>query len=373
MDIKITMNFAVVEYRSKSGNIWKHTSNKPNYLCDPLTEIDSTSFGCYVSALSGEHIPLTSIILNKNIFVKKVIKRITGSWPQTYSLDYFKKFDVLMIVHQISDGHEITAFTKRLKKLYPNIYIIGVPTQPFGILKQHIKNNPIWFKDFQEFMNTCDIFSTVVKSTKEEWQTMTTTKVEYLPQPYPVNYTAQFFKPYNQKEKILFVAGVTSRDNILIGHDVTKKIQKRLPGYVIHVTDIPGMDLDTSNLAGTNYEKQPFETWRQHLNYLNKVALVINTDFTQTRGRVQVDCAATGTVSIGANSDGQADLFPELLANKNTTKDQLVEQAVKLLTDSTYYTRITNTATKRLQQYNYIETAKRITYLITTHQKRTNT
>ncbi len=358
------MNFAVVEYKSKSGNIWKHTKDMPNYLCNPLTEIDSTSFGCYVSALNGEHIPLTSQILNKNIFIKKVIKRITGSWPQTYSLDYFKKFDVLMVVHQISDGHEITAFTKRLKKLYPNTFIIGVPTQPFGILKEHITANPDWFKDFQEFMNTCDVFSTVVESTKEEWQNMTTTKVEYLPQPYPVNFTSKFFKSRSQKEKIIFVAGVTSRDNILLGHTVAKKIQQQLPNYIIHVTDIPDMDLDTSKLEGSNFKKQPFETWQQHLNYLNKVALVINTDFTQTRGRVQIDCAATGTVSIGADSDGQADLFPELLASRNTTEDQLVEQAIKLLTDDAYYTKIINNATKQLQKYNYIETAERIKTLI---------
>jgi hypothetical protein len=363
------MNFAVVEYRSKSGKIWKHTEDKPNYLCDPLTEIDSTSFGCYVSALNGEHIPLTSQILNRNVFIKKVIKRITGSWPQTYSLDYFKKFDVLMIVHQISDGHEITAFTKRLKKLYPNIFIIGVPTQPFGILKEHFQQNPDWFKDFQEFMNTCDIFSTVVKSTKEEWQTMTTAKVEYLPQPYPVNYTSKFFKTRDQKEKILFVAGVTSRDNILMGHTVAKQIQKKLPEYIIHVTDIPDMDLDTTKLEGSNYEKQPFETWRDHLNYLNKVALVINTDFTQTRGRVQVDCAATGTVSIGGDSDGQADFFSELLANRNTTEEQLIEQAIKILTDNAYYTQITTTATERLQKYNYIETKKRIENLVSERQK----
>ena len=369
MDIQIAMNFAVVEYKSKSDRIWKHTKEKPNYLCDPLTEIDTTSFGCYVSALKGEHIPLTSLILNKNIFIKKVIKRIAGSWPQTYSLDYFKKFDVLMVVHQISDGHEITAFTKRLKKLRPDVFIIGVPTQPFGILKEHIQKNPGWLKDFQKFMNTCDIFSTVVKSTKEEWQKMTTTRVEYLPQPYPVNYTAKFFRPRNQKEEIIFVAGVTSRDNILMGHTVAKIIQKKLPDYVIHVTDIPDMNLDTTKLAGSNYKKQPFQTWREHLNYLNKAALVINTDFTQTRGRVQVDCAAAGTVSIGADSDGQADLFPELLANRNTTKEKLVEQAVNLLTNDAYYNKIVTAAAKRLQNYNYIETAKRIENLVSSHQE----
>lgn len=361
------MKFAVVEYKSKSGNIWKHSQDKPNYLCDPLTEIDATSFGCYVSALNGEHIPLTSLILNKNIFIKKAIKKLTGSWPQTYPLAYFKKFDVLMIVHQISDGHEITAFTKRLKKLYPDIFIIGVPTQPFGILKEYIRANSDWFKDFQEFMNTCDVFSTVVKSTKSEWKNMTDTRVEYLPQPYPVAYTSKFFKPYDQKEKILFVAGVTSRDNILMGHTVAKQIQKKLPDYVIHVTDIPDMDLDTTKLAGSDYKTQPFQAWREHLDYLNKVALVINTDFTQTRGRVQVDCAAVGTPSIGADSDGQADLFPQLLANRNTTENQLVEQAIKLLTDNTHYNKTVTIAAKRLQKYNYIETAKRITRLVSAH------
>ena len=136
------MKFAVVEYSSKTGTIWKHTSNRPNYLCDPVREIDPTSFGCYVSALAGEHIPLTSCIIGKDIplpirIYRKIIKRITGNWPSEYSLDYFRQFDALLVVYQISDGHELVRFLKRIKKIHPNCVLLGVPTQPYGILKNY--------------------------------------------------------------------------------------------------------------------------------------------------------------------------------------------------------------------------------------------
>ena len=80
------MNFAVIEYASKTGDIWRHQPGKPNYLEDPAKVIDPTSFGCYVSALEGEHIPLTKLIGTSNLY-NRVVKKLTGSWPQNNSLD----------------------------------------------------------------------------------------------------------------------------------------------------------------------------------------------------------------------------------------------------------------------------------------------
>ena len=96
---------------------------------------------------------------------------------------------------------------------------------------------------------------------------------------------------------------------------------------------------------------------------LSRVALVVNTDYTQTRGRVQTDSAAVGTPSIGANSDGQDDLFPKLHAERETTIDQLVLQGKQLLSDTSYYNEVVGTAKERLTQYDYQQSKKRIEIL----------
>ncbi|MBI1833814.1 MAG: hypothetical protein HYR90_03220 [Candidatus Andersenbacteria bacterium] len=360
------MKFAVLEYTSKTGAVWRHTPERPNYLSDPQKELDPTSFGCYVSALEGEHIPLTFLI--KPTILKRVYKKLTGSWP-AYDISYLKQFDTLMIVHQISNGHEITALTKRIKKEIPSIKILGVPTQPYGILKDYWTENLDWLKDFKGFIKACDIFVTIVKSTEKDWRALVpdhAQQVRYIPQPYPVEYAAQFFKPFREKKKIIFVAGLTNRDNITKGVEVAAQIQKQFPEYVIHIATLgePGSEPDVSALQHSVFEVIRFEPWRQHLEYLTQTSLVVNTDYTQTRGRVQVDCAAIGTPSIGANSDGQMDLFPALPASREQSVADLVAQGSRLLQDEVLYASVVDTARQRLQQYNYQRSAERIQQLV---------
>ncbi len=356
------IKFAVIEYSSKSGRIWKHSQERPNYLADPLKEIDPTSFGCYVSALRGEHIPLTALI--KPNWQKKIIKRLTSSWPQEYDISYLQPFDVLLLVHQISDGHEITRLAKKIKQAYPHVRLLGVATQPFGILQEYWRQHREWLADFKQFMDSCDIFVTIVAGTRQAWQNMTMTRVEYLPQPYPAEYAARFWQPRTAKKPILFVAGVTDRDNIKKGQVVARAIWQRLPDYTIHITKTSDTPLDIKSLGGAPYEIIPFMPWREHLAALAHTALVINTDYTQTRGRVQADCAAVGTPSIGADSDGQVDLFPGLPANRNTSIAELVEQGVRLLTDEVWYERVAKGATEQLNQYNYERSAARLNNLV---------
>lgn len=369
------MRFAVIEYRSKSGKVWRHTKERPNYSADPDKEIDPTSFGCYVSALEGEHIPLMGLITGElsNIseptrFSRRVFKKITGRWPQTFSLEYLRKFDVLMVVHQISDGHEVTAFTQRLKKQFPRQLIIGVPTQPFGILQKYWDTHPAWLKNFRTFLDACDLVTTLSQSTLATWQTLTKKPVIYLPQPYPVEYTAQFFTPLEQKNNTIFVAGVAERDTITRGYEVARRLQALFPNYLIYVTRTPGVKTDLSALGNARYEIVSFQPWREHLEWLKKIKLIINTDFTQTRGRVQVDAAAVGTPSIGADSDGQRDLYPEFQASPNTPVDELLKYAQTLLTDSSLYRAIVALAHNRLQQYSYTITRSRITDVVKHHK-----
>src|SRR5258708_5892814 len=118
------MKFAVIEYSSKTKKIWRHTKNRPNYLCDPIKEIDPTSFGCYVSALEGEHIPLTHLIIGDEVglitkIYRKISKRLSGTWP-AYSIDYLSSFDALLVVYQLSAGHEMVSFLRQLRATYPD-------------------------------------------------------------------------------------------------------------------------------------------------------------------------------------------------------------------------------------------------------------
>lgn len=357
------MKFAVIEYTSKSGTIWYHTNDRPNYLADPQHEIDPTSFGCYVSALEGQHIPITGLI--HPTILKRVSRKLTGHWP-TYDISYLKDFDALLIVHQISDGHEVTSLTKRIRATFPEIKILGVPTQPYGILHDYWQSHPDWLADFREFMDSCHAFITIVESTKSVWEKLTHTPVYYLPQPYPVSFSEQFNKSRAQKDPIIYVAGRTDRRNISKGLLAARDIQSQLPEYVIHATaiDDPGVTFDITNLKGAKFEMQTFLPWQEHLAYLASTSLVINTDYTQTRGRVQVDCAAVGTPSIGADSDGQADLFPDLPANSEQSVEELVSQGKRLLTKSTFYDSVIDKAKKQLQEYSYERSAERIKQLV---------
>lgn len=363
------MKFAVVEYSSKSGGVWRHTDAKPNYLADPEKEIDPTSFGCYVSALKGEHVPITFLARGGGGEVwRRVYKRLTGSWPR-YSLDYLKKFNVLMIVHQVSDGHEVVSLIREVRQQWPQIFIIGVPTWPWGQLTDHFGQNPKDLAIFQNYMDQCTVFLTVVQETLPWYQERTKTPVIYLPQIYPVEYTKQFWQPREGREKVIFVAGVTQRPNIQQGQAVAAQLQKEFPEYIIHVTSIPRVDLDTAVLVGSRFVIQPFAAWREHLAYLNKVKLVINTDYTATRGRVQVDCAAVGTPSVGGNSDGERDLFPELASTTETPTAAILQRARRLLTDNAYYDSLTRQARERLQKYSYAESADRLRLLVKTYSK----
>lgn len=366
------MNFAVIEYSSKTGTVWRHTKMRPNYLADPVKEMDPTSFGCYVSALKGEHVPLTGLIVGPvnsvaplTRWYRKAYKHIRRQWPQDYSLKYIQKFDVVLVVHQLSDAHELVLLLRRLRLQKTRPLIVGVPTQPYGILQDAFKAAPRAEEDFASFMSLCDVFLSIVKDTKIKYQQLTHTPVVYLPQPYPVEFATQCLTPYEHKADQILVAGVTQRADIRKGQGVARLVQQQFPEYEIVIPKVPGLEYDTENLQGTRYRLLPFEEWRDHLRTLAKVKLVINTDYTYTRGRVQVDCAAVGTPSLGANSDAQADLFPSLSSKPSTTVDELADKASTLLRDRSLYTSVVATASEGIKKYNYAASAERLQQLVT--------
>ncbi len=373
--ITVSMQFAVIEYSSKTGDVWKHTDARPNYLADPHKEIDPTSFGCYVSALKGEHVPLTGLIIGRvsrtqpqTKLWRRFYKRLRGTWPIDYSLDYLKSFTTLMVVHQLSDAGDIVNFLKKLRQLPHPPFVMGVPTQPFGNLKQALEQDATAHHNFVEYMDACDVMLTVVQDTLPWYQALTQTPVIYMPQPYPASYAQRYFKSQSEKKRIIFVAGVTQRATIRKGHEVAKLLQQQHPEYEIQVPKLPKAEYDTSALAGSRFKVIPFEEWREHLATLARVAIVINTDYTSTRGRVQTDCAAVGTPSLGANSDGQRDLFPDLTSGSETPVATLVNLGNRLLTDTKYYQTIVTQAAERLLKYDYGESADRIRLLDKTYQ-----
>ena len=243
------MTFAVVEYSSKSGDIWQHTKERPNYLCDPSLEMDPTSFGCYVSAMLGEHIPLTKII-NTASFVNRLYRQINGHWPNQYSLDYFGKFDRLLVIHEAANSGTITSFIRRLKSRYPHLKILGVPTQPYGLLQMQWQHDHQILTNLQEFSQACDAFITIAKSTTQSWQNITHRPVYYLPQPYPVEFAIKYWRSQAEKKPIIFVSGITDRPKIILGHQAAIALQNQFPDHVIHVTATPNTPLDLSVLAG---------------------------------------------------------------------------------------------------------------------------
>lgn len=351
------MRFAVVEYSSKSNEIWKHTATKPNFLADPNTEIDATSFGTWVSILEGEHIPLLKFAKHKTLW-RKAAKRLTGSWP-SFSVNYFNRFDVLLIVHQLSDAHELVGFINKLKAQEKSPFIIGVPTQPFGILRAETEVNTEAKSNLINFIQACDQFISIDKATTNWYEKISGANAKYFPQPYPVKFAQHFAVSPEQKEKTIMVAGVTQRENIALGQKVAAALQKKFPEYKILVPKVADLDYDFKNLQNADYKILDFERWQEHLQTLAKTRLVINTDFIHTRGRLQMDCAAVQTLSLGSNSDAQLDLCPELAANSDTSLEKIISLGEKLLADDTYYRSLVEKVNEKISFYDYDNSRER--------------
>lgn len=362
------MKFCCVEYTTKSRKVWVPSVEHPNYLADPINEIDPTSFGSYTTALRGEHVPLTGAILGhlegKTLqpFFQQLHWRMFKRWG-AYSLNYFRKFDTILAIYDWRRGPELTNFVERARREFPETVVIGVPTQPFGVLRETWRHEQ-HLSPLVSFYDACHVVLSVVRATVPYQQAMTRTPVVYVPQPYPVEYTLQHWRPGTEKERIVFVAGEIARPDVLAGHLAARAIQEVHPELTIHVTKTPGSPLHTAFLAGAKHEIIPFRPWREHLPYLSQTLLTLNMDNWWTRGRVQVDCAAVGTPSVGGPSDGQQELFPDLLVRDVEDFSSMIELGLRLLGDNAFYERVAYKAKHRLQSYGFEKTAQRFTHLV---------
>lgn len=189
------MTFACIEYTTKTRRIWRPTPEKPNYLCDPDKEIDPTSFGCYTTALDGEHIPLTGLIYDSATHPPSKIRRLRqdlfrrrhGAFGP-YSLAYLKKFDVLLVIYQISNSHELVRFVERTREEFPDTILVSCSSPPFGRLREHWKDHPETAERYRAFLAATHVNMNVCRATVPFYRAFTPTPSLYLPQPYPVEY-----------------------------------------------------------------------------------------------------------------------------------------------------------------------------------------
>ena len=365
------IKFACIEYSTKTGKIWRPTQERPNYLCDPETEIDPTSFGCWTSTLDGEHIPVNFLRRHQNphtlayklghkldLILEKIQKK-----PIYHNLDYLKKFNVLLfLVHSFSIPL-IADLIKRAKKVNPNAIYLGSIVSPLGILRETWKKENEFYA-FKTFANNCDFWINVNRTAEGYLNSFLKTKVVYFPQFYPFEFANQFYKPLSQKEKIILVAGETERPDNLAGQFIAIQIQKKHPEFLIQIIQYPHSNIAPLVAARARFEIIPFLKWQENLKRLARFFLMINTDQTWTLGRLQADCAAVGTPSIGLNANNQLEFFPELSIPDIAGFEQGIELAEKLICDPVFYQDIQQYASQKLSENNYEKSKQRLLEII---------
>lgn len=373
------MKFACVEFNTKSGDIWRPTPDKPNYLCDPDKEIDSCAWGTWTSALNGEHIPLHWFIKGKkgkgaskresffNRGLKKIKRWIRMYNPNYKNIDYIKRFDVVLVCHHFYYNIEMTHFLKEAKKTSPKTIFLGTTAYNLGRIRE-FWHNPLWFSDFKMFADSCDIYINLNRVADEYYKLVTDTPVVYFPMFYPYEYGKNYFVNLEQKEKSIFVAGDTSRIDNLMSQLIARKIQEQYPEYIIKVTKMPKMN--TEPLKECKYEIIPFVQWQGYLEQISKMYLVINMDAWWTKGRTPGDAACVGSPCIGINADSQMELFPDLACRDIIDTKKAVELGIILISDKEFYRIVQQKAIDRLSEYSYEKSRKRLENLIILYKEK---
>ena len=368
------LKFACVEWSTKSGGIWRPTPEKPNYLCDQRCEIDVNSFGCWTSALGGEHIPLSWFVTGKKgrpahqiaTFPErgfhKAKKIIFGDRFPYRNLDYVKRFDVVLVCHHESAHWEMLHFLREAKKTSPSTLFLAT----YGVYQLgHIRElwrDPKWYCSFVDFIEASDLFLTVNRTACDYLQLAAKKPIVYFPPFYPYEYTRHFYRRREEKEKTIFIAGNTVRLDVLAGFLIARVFQKRHPDYTIKLTDWGSMNLEP--LKGCRYEILPRITWQEYLDETSKALFILNTDIWWTNGRVPLDAAAVGTPCIGCNSNGQMECFPDLVCADIEGIGKALGLAERLMSDSHFYEEIQEKALHQLESYSYENSRRRFEKLI---------
>ncbi|MBI4436395.1 MAG: glycosyltransferase [Candidatus Omnitrophica bacterium] len=369
------MKFACVELLTKSGGIWRPTPERPNYLCDQRREIDVNSFGCWASALEGEHIPLSWFVTGKKgrparqkatLFERGVhkAKKILFKENLSYrNLEYVKQFDVVLVCHHESAHWEMLHFLKKAKAISPTtLFLATYGAYQLGRVRE-LWRNPRWYRSFMEFIETSDLFLIVNRAAQDYFQLVTHKPIVYFPPFYPYDYTRRFFRQREDKEKTIFVAGNTERVDILAGLLRARDFQRRHPEYLIKLTDWGKMNLEP--LRRCRYEILSRIPWQKYLEETSRALFILNTDIWWTNGRVPLDAAAVGTPCIGCNANGQKECFPDLVCADIEGTAKALELAERLLNDAPFYEATQKKALSQLEGYSYENSRKRFETLVT--------
>lgn len=378
------MKFACVELYTKTGKIWDGAKEKPNYLCDPMT-IDNTSFGCWTSALNGEHVPLLWFKFRKpirkiyhgqiapkmsrfNYAGYSIISRLFNrAFEDFHNLEYLSKFDVALVVSHDYAIRAMAKFVTAAKKLQKRPIILGA----FGNTLYHMRESwkdPENFKYFKQFIDNCDIFINYFHTAIPEYLYLyTDTPVVNFPQFYPFEYAKSFFVPHGKKEKVIFISGHTMRTDHVSSLLIAKKLQELYPDFLIEVANRPLNNLEP--LRGARHEKTPFLKWAEYLKHTQRDYMVIDMDNTWTLGRLVRDAAVVGTPCVGLNSGSQEYLFPDLTCSDIVDTRKAIDLAVKLIEDRKFYEMVQKKAFKRLEAHSYENSVKRLEKVLEEHAK----
>lgn len=361
------IHFACIEYSTKSGWIWKPSPDRPNYLCNPEKEIDPTSFGCWTSALNGEHIPLSFLRIAKKTHslsykIQRAFDRIQEKGSKTpiyHNLNYIKKFNlVLILIHRYSMAL-MGDLISRLQKIHPHAVYLGSINSPLGLLRETWKKSAEYIA-FKKFADRCDIFVNVNRAAQSYLEYITTSRVLYLPQFYPFKFAQKFYQPASKREKTILVAGDMTRTDNLAGQLVAIQIQKKHPEFLIKIVKMQGLNLKPLQMAKARFKIIPFVPWQKNLKRIASFSFVINMDQIWTLGRLQSDCAAVGTPSIGLNANNQIEFFPRLATADIKEIDRAVALAERLIADPDFFRKVQEEAQQKIAQNSYLQSIERL-------------
>lgn len=369
---KRTISFAYVDAGTKSGRIWRHTAERPNFRCDPKNEIDHTSFGCYPSVLEGEMVPVSFLEFGREGIkyldvwqkVRKRLKRPT----KFRRIDYLNKFNVLLVCYDLWFGGKATSLLRALRAGGYKGKILGAANFNLGRIREEWRKEA-WYRDYLAFTNLCDIYFSLNAVGMDYHRLVTKVPVVYMPQPYPFDYAHAYFRPRAEKKRQIFIAGDTSRLDIVPTCLVAKEIQKRLPD--VEIAAVGSMIKNRAPLEGACVNWLPSLSWEQYLEKIAESMVVLNLDVWWTKGRVPTDAAAVGTPCVGSNADSQMELFPDLVCDDITGIAKAIEVSVRLLSDSAFYGEVAEKALSICRRYDYPHTRRRVVSLLAALEKGT--
>ncbi|MFQ5893661.1 MAG: hypothetical protein ACE5H5_05045, partial [Nitrospinota bacterium] len=271
---------------------------------------------------------------------------------------------------------EFSEFIIRARALAPETVLIGCHTVPLIILQEALRQ-PDKLQYFKAFIDSCDVFVTYMRGAESYFRLLTDTPVAYCPVPYPVEHVRQYWRPREEKDRVILCAGETSRSINLMSHFVARRLRDRYPDFHIHLGPVSHSGLvgpvwsdnryphmHAVSLDEGTYEVLSYLPWQEFLRSVARTYLVVYTDLHWTKGRFPTDAAGVGTPCIGLAADSQRELFPETTCTEPFEADRMIEIASRLIEDASFYEEVQHTAATRLEEYSYDRSVKRFHHLL---------